>query len=116
MTNESNKHPTHYPYRRLHEFFDRHRLFRKDGIWRLTEPRAGEINGLPNFRGLLVATNGILCYLETETGRLFEGHIDWFVPDQKDRPLFEADGKTLIDKTIPKKPLVDIQELLNLMK
>jgi hypothetical protein len=52
--------------------------------WRLTEREMGEIVGLPGSRGILTATNGILCYIEQEMdGRIctYLGHIEWFVAD-----------------------------------
>lgn len=48
--------------------------------WRTTPRLAGEINGLPASRGVLVATNGILCLIEQADG-LYEGHLQWFEPD-----------------------------------
>lgn len=56
-------------------------------VWRLTDRLVGEINGVPNSRGVLTATNGILCYVEQEQdGRivLFLGHVGWFVADKGD--------------------------------
>lgn len=55
---------------------------RKDpGQWRFTKRIVGEINGLPQSRGVLVATNGILCRIERVALPPFEGHLDAFVSD-----------------------------------
>lgn len=48
--------------------------------WRLTKRIVGEVNGIPTSHGVLVATNGIECFIE-QGERLFRGHILWFVPD-----------------------------------
>lgn len=52
--------------------------------WRLTDVRNGHINGLPHSQGRLVATDGILCYIE-QADRLFLGHISHFRPDPRER-------------------------------
>jgi hypothetical protein len=51
------------------------------GDWRWTNRISGEINGLPMSRGVLVATNGILCLIE-QGETYFEGHLQWFVADE----------------------------------
>ena len=48
--------------------------------WRLTKRIVGEINGIPTSRGVLVATNGIECFIE-QGKNLFRGHLQWFLPD-----------------------------------
>lgn len=65
------------------QLFTRHEVIYHDSLnWRLTPRIVGEINGLPGSRGVLVATNGVLCLIEQELGeRLFEGHLDFFLPD-----------------------------------
>jgi hypothetical protein len=70
--------------------------------WRLTERVLGEIVGLPGSRGILTATNGILCYIEQESfGRVetYLGHIQWFLPDGAKEPV---DVEALVRQ--PKKP------------
>jgi len=47
--------------------------------WRLTDRIVGNIHALPDTHGVLVATNGILCYIERESD-LFLGHIAFFIP------------------------------------
>lgn len=49
--------------------------------WRLTTCLKGELRGLPGTRGTLVATNGMLCYVELTNDMLFLGHIDNFIVD-----------------------------------
>jgi hypothetical protein len=72
-------------YANIYAFMRAHRItLGRQLPWRLTERQVGEINGLPNSRGILTATNGILCYIEQEReGRveLFLGHLQWFVAD-----------------------------------
>jgi hypothetical protein len=48
--------------------------------WRCVEPRHGHINGFSHLPGVLLATNGILCYILQPNGALFHGHINWFIP------------------------------------
>lgn len=54
------------------------------GDWRWTKRILGEINGLPMSRGVLVATNGIICLIEQGGDSHFEGHLQWFVPDESE--------------------------------
>ena len=51
--------------------------------WRLTPYQyAGEINGLPQSRGWLTATDGILCYIESNGNQPpYFGHIQHFIFD-----------------------------------
>lgn len=51
--------------------------------WRVVADQPfGQIQGLPTSHGRLVATNGVLCYLEQGSG-LFLGHLDSFVKDKR---------------------------------
>lgn len=54
----------------------------KSGDWRLVDPHMGEVNGLPQSRGHVVVTNGIMCYIELSDGTLYEGHFTAWVPDK----------------------------------
>ncbi len=58
---------------------------KKFNSWRMVLPkeqRPGEVNGLSRFRGVLRATNGILCYIElVEEHRVELVHLEWFTPD-----------------------------------
>lgn len=61
--------------------------------WRLTPRILGQISGLPASRGILCATNGILCYIDQ--GQSYSilpycGHVQWFSPDDKDIDMFEV--------------------------
>jgi hypothetical protein len=50
--------------------------------WRLLqELMYGEINGLPESRGVAIATNGIIVAIVQES-HLFFGHLDYFVQDE----------------------------------
>jgi hypothetical protein len=75
----------HYPYSSIVNFQTVHRLtLPKNEVWRLTEPRTGEINGLPESRGTVVATNGILCYILQGNNHLYLGHFEWFITDNRE--------------------------------
>ena len=54
-----------------------------DDTWRRTKRIVGQVNGIPGSRGVMVATNGILCQIEQSGPVPFIGHIAWFVPDDK---------------------------------
>ena len=58
--------------------------------WRiLLMPVTGEITGLGNvFRGLAVATNGVIVAIESSAGAILFGHLQWF---EKDDPEEESD-------------------------
>jgi hypothetical protein len=53
--------------------------------WRLLKPKLGSIEALPRTRGVVVATNGILCYIELENGTLFLGHLEHFNIEKTER-------------------------------
>lgn len=58
--------------------------------WRLVDkPVLGSINGLERkFRGLAVATNGIIVAIETSASTVLFAHLQWFY---KDDPEAETD-------------------------
>jgi hypothetical protein len=64
--------------------------------WRMALPehqRIGEICGLPESRGTLRATNGILCYIERLERFPYRGHVQHFVFDRNiDINPFERSG------------------------
>lgn len=68
-------------------FFSQHGIVRKDAHhWRIVVNQpSGEINGLPTSRGVARVTNGILVIIEQPNGELFEGHLDFFIKDEKPR-------------------------------
>lgn len=72
--------------------------------WRLVaKPIVGQINGLPQFRGLAVATNGIHVAILTSADHLLVGHLEWFLPDEQsdvESDLFTTAKPSLI--RIPK--------------
>lgn len=67
--------------------------------WRLVTPNHGQINGLPNSRGILVATNGIDCLIETPVG-FYEGHIGWWQADEETTETQKLTRKQNTEKTI----------------
>ena len=63
--------------------------------WRLIkQPLIGEINGLPQFRGKTIATNGILVAIQTPTGLIHVGHLEWFQVDQVETSSLRKETKT----------------------
>lgn len=70
----------------IHTLFAERNEYRKDvDKWRLTPRITGEFNGLPLTRGTLLATNGILALVDCGRPWLFEGHLDFFVADERER-------------------------------
>ena len=83
------------PHRSVAEFFALNAMpIPRDGDWRLTDYDLGEINGLPRSRGRVVATNGIMCYIQQETG-LYLGHFTAWIPDHKE-PVIRQGGRARV--------------------
>lgn len=62
--------------------------------WRLLkQPIVGEINGLPESRGIAIATNGIIVAIQ-QNESLFFGHLDFFVEDEDESDHCEAVGNS----------------------
>lgn len=75
--------PFHQPFSDVVVFAAHHKILLPNDSkypWRLTKRIVGEVNGIPTSHGVLVATNGIECFIE-QGEALFRGHILWFVPD-----------------------------------
>lgn len=78
-------------YSSMTAFVKAHRLQilpRPHEDWRVVlDPVPGEIIGLGHkFRGMAVATNGIIVALETSAGHILFGHLQWFLKDDPDQP------------------------------
>lgn len=90
----------------------------KDALfWRLViPPICGEVNALPLSRGWLLATNGILCLIETLDGKLYEGHIQHF---ESDSELDKDNLDNLKDPSVrpekPKKLLINLEDYERLL-
>lgn len=91
---ESNLPDNLNPHRSVAEFFADNSMPIPRGDWRLTDYDLGEINGLPKSRGRVVATNGIMCYIQQETG-LYCGHFTAWIPDHKE-PVIRQDGRARV--------------------
>lgn len=70
----------------------------------LTEPIYGQINGLPGFRGKLVAIadSGMGAIIDQQEQVIF-GHKDWFVPDSTEdaiRLAYVRKPKPMADKRL----------------
>ena len=80
--------------------------------WRpVINPRVGQINGLPKFRGLAVATNGIHLALETSAGEILIGHFDWFVLDNPDHSTSFSKEILSVPANKPPIKLTELEEL-----
>lgn len=91
-------------YSTIDEFFLVNRLTHPSKEeWRLTTPLMGEINGLPGSRGWLVATNGILCYVQQLTGTFFLGHLAFFLTDKAEAVELDDETKNVRVRK-PKQP------------
>lgn len=69
----------------------------KSPEWRTPAvPCWGHVNGLPNSRGRLLATNGIRCLIEREDGKWSaDWHYDWFIPDREENlPMPQRERKS----------------------
>lgn len=79
------------PFTNKYELFKFFGITKKDADnWRLVEPVTGEIHGLPNSHGTLLATNGMLCIISadyTNRSATFEGHLDYFIADRGEREI-----------------------------
>lgn len=92
---EANYHPQLFPS--MAAFAAEYNLTGKVVGWRLTDVLLGAIEGIPNSRGFLVATNGNLCYILRSDNSLFQGHMDWFKVDKQDTPFVEPTFDELMD-------------------
>lgn len=50
-------------------------------VWRRCAERTGEITGLPRFRGVAVATDGVLLAIKRSDNSIVIGHLESFVVD-----------------------------------
>lgn len=112
-----------HPFNNVYDLFSQYGIIRRDAKeWRLVVPTEGQIYGLDNTHGTLLATNGMLCFIwraqEPET--LFEGHLDYFVAW---KPKYDAPPRTVkikdSEETVPiggkvKKTELLTQELIDL--
>ena len=49
--------------------------------WRWVNAEIGQITAIPKSRGKVVATDGMMCIIQTEDGGFYFGHWDWFEPE-----------------------------------
>ena len=100
-----------------HELFLKHKEVRRDfHKWRLTNRIAGHIHALPETFGILVATNGVLCLIERPGDRveLFCGHLEFFVPQDKEDTSEVEEMKAPQIKSPAKELATSLKELLDL--
>jgi hypothetical protein len=84
-------------YQDVYQFFAAHSItVPASEDWRLTDRLVGHINALTESHGFLVATNGILCYIEREDGSLYgPGHIAWFLTNKNERVEVDKETKKI---------------------
>lgn len=82
-------------------------------IWRLTNYKLGMVNGIPNSRGRLVATDGVMCVIlqdnidKNEDVNYFLGHISAWVDEEKfqvDTINNDNNNSPASNSTKPRKP------------
>lgn len=77
--------------------------------WRTMPEVSGGVNGLDHvFRGVAIATNGIMVAIMTPIGIIVFGHLDFFVKDKK-----EEDGNNVVvrpRKAAKEKSLQQLEE------
>lgn len=64
-------------------------------LWRMlpvVDRCIGTINALPESRGRIICTNGILCYIVRHEAMPYLGHLEWFRPDE-DVPYTKLGGR-----------------------
>lgn len=84
-------------------------LPRSKNEWRLlVEPLVGNIYGIPSLRGVVLATDGVLCLI-ARGEKLETAHLDWFVVDDN-QPLKTTIVKLAKQPKTPKQPAIDISE------
>lgn len=92
------------PYRDVWHFFKENHLPSFKGDWRLTEYELGHINGLPKSYGRVVATNGIMCYIQIAPDVLYYGHFTAWIPD-------EIESTKVTSPKVSKKPTTKSTQL-----
>lgn len=65
--------------------------------WRLVDAAQGQIIALPLSRGRVVATDGVMCVIQTEDNRLYFGHWEWFEADRQAAVAKRGKEKVLPD-------------------
>ena len=60
--------------------------------WRWVNSGLGEVNGLPQLRGRIVMTNGVLALLEDDAGSAHLVHYNWFIEDPKEHSEHTGDN------------------------
>ena len=66
------------------EFFTKHTMpIPRLGDWRYVTPEQGEVNGLPESRGKVVVSDGIICFIERLDGTVYRGHYTAWVADKE---------------------------------
>lgn len=65
--------------------------YANDESWRPARLKSGQVNGLPNLRGVPIATDGVVLVIELGDGRLVDCHLDSWVQDRASK----ASGKVV---------------------
>jgi hypothetical protein len=73
-------------YNDISDFCGHHRMpIPKLGDWRLVDQEQGQVNGLPQSAGRVIATDGVMCFIERVDGSLYFGHYTAWVADRAER-------------------------------
>lgn len=80
------------PHRSVDDFFMLNNLTHPRGDWRLTEYELGMVVGLPKSYGRVVATNGIMCFIQTAPDVLYYGHFTAWQADESDKPISKVNN------------------------
>lgn len=99
-------------------FAQTHGLKEKKGSppWKMTKRTVGEIVGIPGSRGILVATNGIDCYIERLGNDLFYGHLAWFVQEKPDPEISDLVKKARTNEGLENMKEFKAKQLLEMME
>ena len=75
--------------------------------WRLVNAAIGQVSGVPKSRGKVVATNGMMCIIQTEDGGFYFGHWNWFERDEAEE--IEGASPSANRPRKPRKPKILIE-------
>jgi len=77
--------------------------------WRLSPCELGEINGIPGSRGLIVATDGMMCLIYRSDDSWFIGHKEYWIPDEVE--IDENELSKVVKEPKTKKRKASVEEI-----
>jgi hypothetical protein len=73
----------------------------KGSRWHVVNPpRLGQVHGIPNSRGFLVATDGVSCIIDRVNDQPFYGHVQWFVEEKEETERCTTPRASRVDKYV----------------